>query len=103
MKKVYRKCNKTDCNIESEVGYHKYKNDTFHLAMICSKHGYTCLPYEELNIRDFQEIRKEFYIQKRKKFLEKDEIRKANRMKKRLLKMEKKKPKSLTATELLSL
>lgn len=109
MTKVYRECNKIDCSIKSEVGYHRFKNDTFHVAMICPEHGYTCLPYEELNIRDFKEIRKEFYIAKRKEFLEKDEIRKANKMQKRLNKLKNfshtraNKRKGLPASELLSL
>lgn len=109
MTKVLRQCNKDNCNLESEVGYHRYKNDTFHVAMICPVHGYTCLPYEELNIRDFKEIRKEYYIAKSKEYKENKQIKKANKIQKKLNKLKSfshsraAKRKGLPASELLSL
>ena len=110
MNRIYRECNVKGCNRVNEIGYHRYKNDTKHIAMICPEHKYKCLPYEELELRDFNEVKIEYYTKKHSEYLEKKESKKARQAQKIVDKAEKtmlerlaEGKNGLTATELLSL
>ena len=90
MIKEYRLCNKIDCIEVNEIGYHYYKNGTKHIAMICPVHKYTCLPFEELELRDFTEVKIEYSTKKHKQYKEVNQDKLARRTAKRLRKIEQK-------------
>lgn len=102
MNKEYRECNKDNCELINEIGYHTYKNGTKHIAMICPVHKYTCLPFEELELRDFLEVKKEYYIMKSKFYKANKMKKKENQANKQLKRIEISR-KGLSAKELLSL
>lgn len=111
MNKEYRKC--IHCDNVNEIGLHIYKDNTRHIAMMCDNCSYVCIPYEDIELRDFREVKLEFYKRKQTEYNEKNEVKLERRFKKRAKKQRKKikefpyviepKRKSLPASELLKL